>query len=112
MATHRVEWQAEFPTSCRRGAMAVGNFDGAHRGHAVLLAALARRAGQLNCPAVAVTFDPHPLTFLRPDIRVELLTTPDQRAEYLHQLGADEVLILRVTPELLDLRAEEFFARV
>src|SRR3954471_4017556 len=98
MAIHRVEWQDEFPVSCRRGAIAVGNFDGAHRGHAVLLSALAGRAGALGCPAVAVTFDPHPLTFLRPDIRLELLTTPDRRAGYLHQLGADEVLILRVTP--------------
>ena len=112
MATHRVEWRAEFPARCRHGAVAVGNFDGAHRGHAVLLAALAGRAGRITGPAVAVTFDPHPLTILRPDIRVELLTTPDQRAEYLHQLGADEVLILRVTPALLDLGAEEFFSRV
>ena len=112
MATHRVEWQAEFPARCRQGAVAVGNFDGAHRGHAVLLDALNRRAGHLGGPAVAVTFDPHPLTILRPDIHVELLTTADQRAEVLHQLGADEVVILHVTPELLDLRAEDFFSRV
>ena len=112
MPIHRVEWQTEFPTRCRHGAIAIGNFDGAHRGHAVLLSALARRAGQVGGPAVAVTFDPHPLTILRPDIRLELLTVPDERAEYLHQLGADEVLILRVTAELLDLRAEEFFSRV
>ena len=112
MSIHRVEWQAEFPTRCRQGAIAIGNFDGAHRGHAVLLAALIRCARQVGGPAVAVTFDPHPLTILRPDIRLELLTTPDERAEYLLQLGADEVLILRVTAELLDLRAEEFFSRV
>ena len=112
MAIHRVEWQADFPARCRHGAVAIGNFDGAHRGHAALLAALVRRAGQVVGPAVAVTFDPHPLTILRPDIRVELLTTPEQRAEYLLQLGADEVLILRVAADLLDLRAEEFFAQV
>ena len=97
---------------CRHGAIAIGNFDGAHRGHAVLLKALARRAGQVGGPAVAITFDPHPLSILRPDSRLELLTTPDERAEYLLQLGADEVLILHVTAELLDLGAEEFFSRV
>jgi riboflavin kinase/FMN adenylyltransferase len=112
MAIHRVDWQDDFPARCRNGAIAVGNFDGAHRGHAALLASLARRAAKVGGPAVAVTFDPHPLTILRPDIRVELLTTPDQRADYLVQLGADEVVILHVTAKLLDLRAEEFFAGV
>ena len=112
MPIHRVEWRAEFPLSCRHGAIAIGNFDGAHRGHAVLVGALARRARELACRAVTVTFDPHPLTILRPDLEVELLTTPEQRAEYLHQYGADEVLILRVTSELLDLRAEDFFSLV
>ncbi len=112
MPIHRVEWRAEFPTSCRHGAIAIGNFDGAHRGHAVLLTALGRRAGQVGGPAVAVTFDPHPLSILRPDIRLELLTTPDARAEYLLRLGADEVLILRVTADLLDLQAGEFFSEV
>jgi riboflavin kinase/FMN adenylyltransferase len=112
MAIHRVEWQADFPARCRNGAIAIGNFDGAHRGHAALLASLARRARQVGGPAVAITFDPHPLTILRPDIRVELITTPDQRAEYLLRRGADEVLILRVTAELLNLRAEAFFSEV
>ena len=112
MAINRVDWQDDFPARCRNGAIAVGNFDGAHRGHAALLASLARRAAQVGGPAVAVTFDPHPLTILRPDIRVELLTTPDQRAEYLHQLGADEVVVLCVTPRLLELRAKEFFSSV
>ena len=58
MAIHRVEWQADFPARCRGGAIAVGNFDGAHRGHAALIAALARRARAVGGPAVAVTFDP------------------------------------------------------
>ena len=78
---------------------------------------LARRlspagSDEVGGPAVAITFDPHPLTILRPDIRVELLTTPDQRADYLLRLGADEVVVLRVTAELLDLRAREFFSQV
>jgi riboflavin kinase/FMN adenylyltransferase len=83
----------------------VGNFDGAHRGHAVLVQTLrtTRR------PAVVVTFDPHPLALLRPEAMPPLLTTPYDRAQLLHDLGADHVLLLRTTPELLQLDAQAFF---
>src|SRR5579871_2806730 len=66
MATHQVEWQATPPENCRRGAVAIGNFDGVHRGHAALVAELRRHADAAGGPAVALTFDPHPLQLLRP----------------------------------------------
>ncbi len=71
--------------------------------------ALARRAGG---PAVALTFDPHPLSLLRPGQPLQLLTAPIDRAAFLQQLGADEVLTLRATPSLLHLTAAEFFEQV
>ncbi len=112
MASHRVDWHEELPRSCRGGALAVGNFDGAHRGHAALLARLVERARVVSGPAVALMFDPHPLALLRPDLPLVLLTTPDDRAALLQELGADEVLIVHTTPELLGLRAGEFFEQV
>jgi riboflavin kinase/FMN adenylyltransferase len=112
MADHTVDWAASPPACCRGGAVAIGNFDGVHRGHASLLATLRDQARAVDGPAVALTFDPHPLQLLRPGQAVQVLTTPADRSRLLHDLGADEVLILRTTPGLLALRAEEFFAEV
>jgi riboflavin kinase/FMN adenylyltransferase len=100
------------PAGCRGGAVAVGNFDGVHRGHGALLAELRRQAKAVNGPAVVLTFDPHPLQLLRPEQFMPVLTTVPDRAELLRQQGADEVLILRTTPELLHLSADQFFHEV
>jgi riboflavin kinase/FMN adenylyltransferase len=112
MASHVVDWQQPPPESCRHGAVAIGNFDGAHRGHASLIAELVPAARRLGGPAVALMFDPHPSVLLRPEKSVPLLTSPAERAEQLHLLGADQVLTLRTTPSLLTLRAVEFFEQV
>src|SRR5437763_1101184 len=112
MATATLNWQEPPPTAFRHGALTIGNFDGVHLGHAALLAELRRHAQAVGGPAVAVTFDPHPLQLLRPERFEPVLTTMADRAELLHAVGADHVLILRTTPELLHLTAEEFFAHV
>jgi riboflavin kinase/FMN adenylyltransferase len=112
MATHTADWQQTPPPECRGGAVAIGNFDGVHRGHAALLAALREQARAVGGPAVAVTFDPHPLELLRPGQTRPRLTTPEDRARLLHELGARQVVVLRATPELLRLSAEDFFEQV
>jgi riboflavin kinase/FMN adenylyltransferase len=87
-------------------AVALGTFDGVHRGHrAVIDAAL--DAGLR--PAVA-TFDPHPRTIL--GNRVELLSTLDRRLELLADLGVAETLVVEFTPELARLEPEEFAEQV
>jgi riboflavin kinase/FMN adenylyltransferase len=112
MAAHMIDWDALPPEDCRGGAVTIGNFDGVHRGHAALLADLRRQAREINGPAVALTFDPHPMELLRPGQSPPQLTTPEERERLLHEAGADHVLVLRATRELFDLRATEFFARV
>src|SRR5262245_30306691 len=112
MANHLLDWQQMPPEACRGGAVAIGNFDGAHLGHAALLRELGRQARAVGGPAVALTFDPHPLALLRPAEPPPLLTTPEDRAAYLEQLGADQVVTLRATRALLELRAAEFFETV
>ena len=112
MASHVVNWNEAFPGTCRGGAVAVGKFDGVHKGHAALVAEAAARARRLNGPAVVVTFDPHPLQLLRPEQPLTLLTTSHDRDEILHRLGADHVLTLITTHELLSLSAADFFERV
>ena len=100
------------PPPCRGGAVAIGNFDGVHLGHQALLAELRRQARACQGPAVAMTFDPHPLQLLRPAQFQPVLTTIADRAALLLAAGADHVVILRTTPEMLQLTAREFFQEV
>jgi len=95
-----------------RGAVAIGNFDGVHCGHAALLAELREQARQVNGPAVVVTFDPHPLKLLRPEQFLPVLTLTADRAQLLEEGGADQVVILQTTESLLQLTAAAFFEQV
>jgi riboflavin kinase/FMN adenylyltransferase len=83
-------------------AVAVGSFDGVHRGHRAVLDAV--RATGLR--ATVITFDPHPRIAL--GNRVELLTTLERRVELLTEAGIEDVLVLRFTPELQRSAPEEF----
>ncbi len=112
MAVFRWEWNEPAPETCRVAMLSIGNFDGVHRGHASLLARLRAHAGEQRVPAVVLTFDPHPLLLLRPQAYEPTLTTVNQRADELHRAGADQVLILHTTPQLLALSAEDFFGKV
>jgi riboflavin kinase/FMN adenylyltransferase len=112
MATATLTWNEPPPPEFRQGALTLGNFDGVHLGHAALLAELRRQAQALAIPTVALTFDPHPLQLLRPDRFEPVLTTTADRAELIHAAGADHVLVLRTTPELLHLSATGFFEQV
>jgi riboflavin kinase/FMN adenylyltransferase len=105
-------WSDPFPEACRGGAVTIGNFDGVHVGHQALLAEAVRQARICHGPAVAVCFDPHPLEILRPEIFDPVLTTPTDRALLLEERGADQVILLRTTREMLNLRAAAFFQEV
>ena len=85
-----------------RRAVAIGTFDGVHRGHVRVLDA-ALRAGLR--PAV-VTFDPHPRSFFGTEVR--LLATLERRLELLEAAGIEDVLVLRFDAGLAELSAEEF----
>src|ERR1700675_2792574 len=103
MTIHTLDWDAIPPSVCRGGTVTIGNFDGVHRGHAALVIEARRLAELAQRPAVSLTFDPHPLQLLRPERFLPLLTTPADRAAFLLAAGADEVVVLRTTPELLHL---------
>lgn len=104
------DWRAL--DSVQGGYATIGNFDGVHRGHQAMLNVLTSRARAENVPAIAVTFDPHPIALLKPDATPPALTTIEHRAELLHRFGVDVTLVLRTDRNLLALTAEEFFDTV
>src|SRR5688572_21076645 len=92
------------------GVMSIGNFDGLHRGHQHLLD-LCRdlRARTPGARLIVVTFEPHPLTVLRPQAVPPRLTTPAMKQKLLEAAGVDDLVILAPTPEVLNLTAEQFW---
>ncbi|MCB9612666.1 MAG: bifunctional riboflavin kinase/FAD synthetase [Sandaracinus sp.] len=85
-----------------------GNFDGVHLGHRALVTAAAEGARRRGCRAVAMFFDPHPITFFRPDEPHPQLTTVARRSELLARVGADVVDVRRFDAEFAALSPEEF----
>src|SRR5216684_942249 len=91
-----------------RGRLTIGSFDGVHRGHAKVsrhLLRLARRHGE---PTTVMTFDPHPRCVLDPDTCPLSLTTVDEKAAVLADLGIDHLVVMPFTHKLSQLTATEF----
>lgn len=88
-------------------AITIGAFDGVHLGHAALIRA-ARSAVGDGGRVIALTFEPHPLYVLRPQLAPPRLSTLEQRREWLVASGADEVRPLEPTPEFLGQTPREF----
>ena len=108
----RLNWDEPPPPRCGGGALAVGNFDGVHLGHAHLVRELCGHATAVGGPAVVLSFDPHPLALLAPEKFQPTLNTAEDRVRYLKELGATEVVLFRTSPELLRLTPQEFFERI
>lgn len=88
----------------------IGVFDGVHRGHQHLVSVLLDRARAEGLASVALTFNPHPRTVIRPGTAVTYLTSLEERIELLQGLGLDAVGVLAFTSELAQLSAEEFLS--
>lgn len=96
-----------------RGAVAtVGNYDGIHLGQRAVLERVAARARELGRPALALTFEPHPLRVLAPDRAPRRLTTDVQRERLLAGLGIDVLCLLAFDAELASWPAERFVREV
>jgi riboflavin kinase/FMN adenylyltransferase len=97
------------PEELRHGAVAIGNFDGVHLGHARIVRRMLSRAHEMGGPGVAFTFDPHPVRVLRPEHAPPPLTETDRKAELLSALGVDAVIACPTNPTFLRMEAREFF---
>lgn len=90
----------------------VGVFDGVHRGHRALIAHARRRADERGLPLAALTFDPHPMSIVRPGTEPTSLATLVHRIELLLDAGADEVDVLEFDADLAATEAEDFVAQL
>ena len=100
------------PPDLLRGAVAIGNFDGVHRGHARIVERLLSKAREVDGPAVVFTFDPHPVRLLRPQEAPPPLTWTDRKAQLLDELGVTAVVAYPTDEELLSLSPQQFFDRI
>jgi riboflavin kinase/FMN adenylyltransferase len=92
----------------RPTAVTIGVFDGVHRGHQHLVGVLLENARGQGLASVAVTFNPHPRSVLRPGMAITYLTSLEERVEQLQALGLDAVAVLPFTSELAQLSPEDF----
>jgi riboflavin kinase / FMN adenylyltransferase len=96
-----------------RGAVvAIGNFDGVHRGHQAVFDTAIRRAQAIGRRAAALTFEPHPRSFFRPDERSFRLTDQRTKLRLLAASGLDGVIVLNFDAALANLTADEFTEKI
>ena len=100
------------PPRWHNPVLALGNFDGLHRGHAKIIDRVRRRAGERGGTPAAMTFDPHPPRVVRPDKAPPLLMTTDQRLEALGRAGMQGVAVVRFTHEMSQWDPEMFVKTV
>ncbi len=103
------DWRG-LPPQARGAAVALGNFDGVHLGHAQVIRSL--HAGRPDAPLAVLTFEPHPRAFFRPDDPPFRLTLPDARAELLGALGVSIIYELRFDEAFSRIPATAFVADV
>jgi riboflavin kinase/FMN adenylyltransferase len=100
------------PPRWQHPILALGNFDGLHRGHIKIIERVRRVATERAATALVMTFDPHPPRVVRPDKAPPLLMTKAQRLEGIERAGLDGVAVVRFTAELSRWDPETFVRTV
>jgi riboflavin kinase/FMN adenylyltransferase len=100
------------PQALQGAVVAIGNFDGVHRGHSVVIRAAEALATRLNKPCAVLTFEPHPADFFAGKPVIFRLTPEREKAVLLARLGLETMFVLSFDKELAGLTAEEFVGQV
>jgi len=90
----------------------IGNFDGLHLGHRAVLKLVKQRAQDVNGTVIVLTFDPHPLRVLAPEVELKFLSDPTEKLALLQEAGVDVVVRLPFTPQFAAQTPEEFMRDV
>jgi riboflavin kinase / FMN adenylyltransferase len=109
---HRWTDPSQTPEALRPCVLTLGNFDGVHRGHRAVLNALVEAGHRLGLPAVAITFEPHPIAVLRPEQAPELIAPSEVRDDLIADSGVDGLLVLDFTTEFAQQTPEDFVRAV
>lgn len=107
----RLDGSSGVPDRMRGGIVALGNFDGFHKGHQAVVGRAIERARAAGRPALVATFDPHPVRFFRPEAEPFRLTSLNQRQRLFAEAGADAMIVFTFNAALARLTAEEFVAQ-
>lgn len=100
------------PIRWHQPVLALGNFDGLHRGHLKIVERVVRTAAERAATPLVLTFDPHPTRVVRPDRAPALLMTMAQKIEALSAAGVQGLAVVRFTPEMAAWEPETFVQRV
>jgi len=100
------------PPAGKGAVLAIGNFDGVHRGHQALLRIAGEEALRLGVPAGVILFEPHPREFFQPDRPHFRLTPLKRKIELMEQFGLDLAVVLAFDAAMAGLSAEDFVERV
>jgi phosphoribosyl 1,2-cyclic phosphate phosphodiesterase len=106
------EWSARYGRSARGSVLVVGNFDGIHLGHQMILNYAMQHARESGAVATALTFEPPPLKVLRPESAPLRVSTNQQRLEWFGLAGMEAAVVLPFTQEFSQLTAEEFIDQI
>lgn len=90
----------------------IGNFDGVHLGHQMLFSEVTGKAYKNNGTSVAITFNPHPLKVVRPDIGIKLISNCEQKRELIEHAGLDVLIIIPFTRDFAATSAVNFVDKV
>lgn len=107
-----VQGYTDVPQQARGAVLAIGNFDGVHRGHQALLTEVIARARELKAPAGALLFEPHPREFFHPEEPHFNLTPLPQRLRLLESAGLDLAVVLKFDEALAAMSADDFIKRI
>lgn len=109
---HRNEKKEPLPEALKGGVIAIGNFDGVHRGHRSVLERALSLAEERGAPALVLTFEPHPRTVFRPEEPVFRLTPAPLKARLLEAMGFQSVIEYPFTRDFATRSAEEFIRTI
>lgn len=112
MTARIVRGWRDLPAGQKGAAVAVGAFDGVHRGHQAVIESAAEAARALGVPLGVVSFEPHPRRFFQPEAAGFRLMTPDQMARALGELGVDRLHLLDFDAEMAGMSDADFAGRV
>lgn len=111
-AFRRILGDDPLPEALRGGVVAIGNFDGVHRGHQAVLQRALDEARRRGVGALALTFEPHPRKLFRPEVPLFVLTPPAMKARLIEALGFSALVEQAFTRDFAALTADEFVTRM